>query len=298
MELRQLEHFVAVADLEHFTKAAERLHISQSALSSSVRALERQVGAQLFERTTRRVLLTSAGAVLLSHARRIIGDVAAARDDLRGVDNLESGSLAVAAVQTFTAVDLPAVLETFHQDYPRVQVVLREATTTTLLDAVEDGSLDCAFVALDAQPVPTSLFTLRTYDEPLTAVVGASHPLADRRRVALSTLGEYPYVDFEAGVGLQTVVDALFHDSKVERDIAFRVSDMRRLLDLVERGLGVAVIPVAIAQERPTLQQLDIDVVPAPRRSLALVSRTRRPVNSAARVFLDRIGIRESRVEK
>lgn len=287
MELRQLEHFITVAELEHFTRAAERLHLSQSALSSSIRALEAQVGTPLFERTTRRVLLTPAGAVLREHARRILGDVAAARDELRRVAGAESGSLSIGTVQTFTAVDLPAALAEFHVDHPGVQVLLREATTTTLLAALRDGSLDLAFVALDTQPSATSAVTIRTYDEPLTAVVGAQHPLAGRRRVSLSTLGEYPYVAFEAGIGLQTVVDGLFRDAKVQRDIAFRVEDMHRLLDLVDRGLGVAVIPVAIA--RDSLRRIDIDVRPAPRRTLALVSRTDVPTNPAARAFLDRI---------
>ncbi len=290
MELRQLEHFAAVAAEGHFTRAASQLHISQSALSSSIRALEREVGTALFERTTRRVLLTASGSVLLRYARRITGDVADARDALRQVSDGETGTVAIGTVQTFTAIDLPATLGRFHSAHPGVAVTLREGTTAELLDALVGGKLDLAFVALDAQPLEVGIFALATYTEKLTLAVAEGHPLAQRKSVSLSELADYPFIDFEAGRGLQTVVDALFDTARVDRDITFRISDMERLLGLVRHSLGVAIIPEPLARRHAGLSTVAIDVDPSPTRELTLACRTEEPTNSAARSFIRDLG--------
>ncbi len=289
MELRQLEHFAAVAAEGHFTRAASQLHISQSALSSSIRALEREVGAALFERTTRKVLLTTAGSVLLRYALRISGEVADARDALRQLSDGETGTVSIGTVQTFTAIDLPAALGEFHYAHPGVTVTLREGTTAELLDALAGGSLDLAFVALDARPLGIGIFALATYTESLNLVVADNHPLAGRDSVPLGELANYPFIDFEAGRGLQTVVDALFENSNVSRNITFRISDMERLLSLVRHSLGVAVIPEPIAQRSTGLSIVPLDVHPSPTRELTLACRTEEPTNSAARAFVEQL---------
>ncbi|PLW73181.1 LysR family transcriptional regulator, partial [Streptomyces sp. DJ] len=99
MELRHLEHFVAVSEEQHFTRAAERLHIAQSGLSASVRSLERELGADLFTRTTRQVRLTEAGRALLVEARRTLASAAAAREAVAAVRGLLRGTLAVGTEQ-------------------------------------------------------------------------------------------------------------------------------------------------------------------------------------------------------
>ncbi len=110
MEFRQLRHFLAVVEHGHFTRAAESVHLSQSALSASVRALENELGTPLFERTTRSVVPTDAGKVLYPYAQRMLGE---AQDAVAAVGRLrtgELGTLTLGTVQTFTAVDLPALL--------------------------------------------------------------------------------------------------------------------------------------------------------------------------------------------
>ncbi len=249
MELRQLEHFLVVAEEGgNFTRAAALVHMSQSALSSSIRSLERQLSAELFERTTRRVLLTDAGVALRDHARRIIGEVAAARLAVESITGVDAGTIDIGTVQTFTAIDLPATMALFHRHHPTVQMRLREATTTQLIEAlVEGGELDLAFVALDATPLHTSLTEVARYDEPLIAIAGPEHPISVKRRVGLGELAEHGFIDFEAGPGLQTVVADLFSAAHVQREIPCRVGDMGRLVDLVHHGLGVAVVPAPVA---------------------------------------------------
>lgn len=288
MDLRQLEHAVAVAEEGSFTRAAARLAISQPGLSASVRALERDVGAVLFERTTRQVLVTPAGTQLVNAARHILGEVADARRSVADVAGLSSGELAVGVVQTFSAVDVPAVLARFHRRHPDVAVTLREAPTEDLLSAVRVGGLDIAFVALDATPLPGTLVAVRTYVEPLSLLAARSHPLAGRRSVRLAALGGQVFVDFQAGQGLQTVVEAVCSDAGLDRRIGFRVSQMDQVLALVGHDLGVAIVPTPVA-ERSRLARIEIAPRP-PTRRLALVARSVLPRNPAARELLSFLG--------
>jgi DNA-binding transcriptional LysR family regulator len=290
MELRQLQHFVAVAETGHFTHAADELSISQSGLSASIRALEKDLAAPVFERTTRSVVLTAAGRALLGHARRILREAEAAQAAVAAVRDAEAGLLALGVVQTFTAVDLPATIARLHTRHPKVDMLLREAPTLDLLAAVDEGELDLAFVALDAAPMPAGLTELRDYPETLVLVVGAGHSLTARATVRLAELAEQSFVEFQAGLGLQTAVEALFADAGVQRRIAFRTSQMEQALSLVGHGLGVAVVPEPVAR-RSGLPVVGLrPVAPSakpPVRRLALVGRTRVPTNPAARTFLE-----------
>jgi DNA-binding transcriptional LysR family regulator len=124
VELRQLEHFVAAAEERHFTRAARRLHIVQSGLSASIRALERELDAALFVRSTRRVELTPAGRALLPEARRTLAAAAASAEAVAAVQGLLRGTLAVGTMQILPpAVDLVAVLGRFHAEHPGVELV-------------------------------------------------------------------------------------------------------------------------------------------------------------------------------
>lgn len=284
MDLRQLEHAVAVAQERSFTRAAERLGMSQPGLSASVRALERDVGAQLFERTTRQVLVTSAGAQLVESALRILGEEADVRRRIGELVGACAGDLAVGVVQTFTALDVPAALARFHADRPQVSVTLREAPTADLLAAVQAGSLDLAFVALDATPLSGNFAAVRSYVEPLSLIAALSHPLAHRSSVRLARLSGEVFVDFHAGQGLQTVVEAVCTGAGLQRRIGFRVSQMDQVLALVGHGLGVAIVPTPIA-ERSGLACVDLAPDP-PTRRLALVSRSGWLTNPAARALL------------
>ena len=115
MELRQLEHFVAVAEEQHFTRAAARVHVVQSSLSASIKALERELGEPLFVRDNRRVTLTQAGRALLPSARAALAAVDEGRDAVAGLRGVLRGQLHVGAIQTLGVVDLAALLATFRQ---------------------------------------------------------------------------------------------------------------------------------------------------------------------------------------
>src|SRR6478672_5321857 len=182
MDLRQLEHFVTVAEERHFTRASERLFISQSGLSASIRALEKELDAELFHRNTRRVELTDAGQALLEESRRALASVLAARDAVAAVRGLVRGRLRVGTEQCLGVVDVPAELARFHTKHPGVELLVQQAGSAQLIDEVRTGRLDVAFVA-GSISVPDDVTFVGHATEPMTLICGPEHPLSRRKRV-------------------------------------------------------------------------------------------------------------------
>ena len=170
MELRQLEQFVAVAEERHFTRAAARCHIVQSALSTSIRGLERELGAALFLRTTRRVQLTGAGQALLAEAQRTLSaEAAAARDAVHDVQNMVRGLLRVGGTHSWLLLDQAAVLARFRTLHPHVEIRYTRGTSMSLIDAIQRGGLDIALVTRPPR-LPAGLAATDLLTEPVALV--------------------------------------------------------------------------------------------------------------------------------
>ncbi|MDW5594501.1 LysR family transcriptional regulator, partial [Conexibacter stalactiti] len=178
MELRQLACFVAVAEELSFTRAARRLHLVQSGVSASVRALERELDAALFERTTQRVALTGAGAALLPEARAALAAAQRASDAVARARGTVAGTLTIGTIQSASPLDLPAVLARFHAEHPGVTVRLRHggAGSALLLEELQAGQLDVAFVSLERAPAGVELVPLSV--EEIVLVCRRDDPLA------------------------------------------------------------------------------------------------------------------------
>jgi DNA-binding transcriptional LysR family regulator len=248
MELRHLEYFVAVAQDRHFTRAAQRLMVSQSGLSASVRALERELGAQLFVRSTRSVELTAPGRALLVEASRTLASVRAAKEAVAAVQGLLRGTLSVGTEQCVTGVNVPALLARFRVEHPQVQVRLRQANSTALADEVAAGRLDLAFVALHGRP-PEGVRLLPLTREPMVVLCHPGHRLAGAEQVQWWELEGETFVDFHPDWGSRGQTDSAFAAAGTERQVALEVNDVHSLIDLVGHGLGIAMVPRPIARK-------------------------------------------------
>lgn len=284
MEIRQLRHFMAVVTEGSFTAAARSELIVQSALSTSIRNLERELGADLFDRTGRRVVLTEAGRALLPQARALLAGADAARDAVAAVTGLATGRVAIGTIQTLTCVDLPAELAAFHEEFPGVQVSVRDAPVAELTDALRAGELDLAYLAPDPGELPEGLTAHATWHEELVLITAPGHPLATAGRTLIKDLAEEPFVDFRAGTGLETAVRRLAAHCGLERRITCDVTQIGLLVDLVRAGIGVAFVPREIG-ERAGLPCVRIRQ-PEPGRRVVLAGRGPAPRNPAARALL------------
>ncbi|MFJ8716568.1 LysR family transcriptional regulator [Streptomyces violaceus] len=259
MELRHLQHFVAVAEDQHFTRAAERLLVSQSGLSASIRALERELQTPLFVRTTRRVTLTPAGRALLGEAERILAQVRTAHEAVAAVQGVLRGMLALGSEQCVAGVNVAGLLATFRRQHPDVEICLRQAGSGALAEEVAAGRLDLAFV-VRTQEDTDQLRSVPLTSEPMTVLCHPSHRLAAAgASVTPADLGGEVFVDFHPDWGPRRTTDAAFAAAGVRRTVALEVNDVHSLLDLVDEGLGIAVVPRHFRLKRASLTALPVE---------------------------------------
>ncbi|PJE94457.1 LysR family transcriptional regulator [Streptomyces carminius] len=259
MELRQLGYFVAVAEERNFTRAAERVHISQSGVSAQIRRLERELGAELFDRSARTVTLTAAGEAALGHARAALAAAEAVGRAVDEVVGLVRGRLTVGMVAGCTLTPLFDALAAFHRAHPGVELSLLEDNSDRLVAQVRDGALDLALVGA-ADAAPDGLEALTVVSERLVAAVPAGHPLAERRRVTLRDLVTHPIVCMPPGTGLRTVLDQACAAQHLRPAIALEAGAADAMADLAARGLGVAVLSDSMAahyRDRLTARIID-----------------------------------------
>ena len=252
MEIRQLQHFVSVAEEQHFTRAAARLMVSQSGLSASIRALEWESQARLFVRTTRTVSLTEAGRALLVEAGRILAQERAAREAVAAVQGVLRGTLTVGAEQCIAGVHVAGLLAAFRRLHPQVEIRLRQWGSAALAEQVAAGRLDMAF-AYRTEADPERLRSVSLTSEPMTVLCHPDHPLTAATALTPHDLREEVFVDFHPDWGPRRVTDAAFAMLGVRRTVALEVNDVHSLLDLVGEGLGVAVVPRHFEEKRPSL---------------------------------------------
>ncbi|MBG0817788.1 LysR family transcriptional regulator [Planomonospora sp. ID82291] len=288
MELQQMRYVVAIAETGNFTRAAERCLVVQSALSHQIARLERELGARLFDRTSRRVRLTSAGEAFLPAARQALDAAERARAEVAASAGEIRGGLAVGAIPTVTAVDLPTVLRHFHLRHRQVRISLRSGASEELTERVRQGTLDVAFLGLPLGAAPRGVRGRELARGDLVAVVAPGHPLADRERLELRHLSDEPFVDFPAGTAGRVQSDEAFAAAGVRREVAFEVSSPDFMARLIRQGLGIGMLPAAFAAGLPDLPVLRLRDAPARMEHLIW---SRFPPSPAAAAFLSALAV-------
>lgn len=281
MEIRRLTHFVAVARELHFRRAAESLHIAQSALSHSVKTLERDLGVELLHRTTRRVELTSAGEVLLEEAESILWRIGEARRRVRLAGDGQIGHLTVGFAGSATYELMPRVAMAFRSTHPEVGLDLHgEMVTRTQVEELIKGRID---VGLLRQPVGSHELELRPLrTDTLIAVLPTDHRLHTAASIHLEDLRDDAFVSYAAGAGAS--VHSVFISACVSAGftprIAQQAQETHTLVSLVAAGIGVALLPAPVRHlQIPGVEYRDLDGSPP---SSDLVIAWRRGDRSAA----------------
>jgi DNA-binding transcriptional LysR family regulator len=245
VELRQLEYFVAVAAEMNFSRAAHQVHVVQSALSTSVGKLEKELGVELFDRSRQQIKLTPAGELFLEHARRVIHAARLARDSVSDYQGQLSGTVEFGSLVSFGTLDLPRILGEFHRAHPFVRIALQQNTTGSLtyLSAIADGTLDLALVsAPDRFPADVEMQILA--EEPMLFVCRPDHPLAERKHLAIPDLAGEDLLGFPPQFGLRRVIDHAFAQVGITARTPYEVAnDLTFAANLVRNGLGSVFMP-------------------------------------------------------
>ena len=251
MNLQRLRYFVAVAEELHFGRAAERLHMSQPPLSQQIRLLERELDTALFDRSTRRVSLTDAGAFLYPEAVRLLATA-------DGVDHLmdqhrhgQAGTLRVGFVDSAAYEVMPRVLSEYRRRWPRVGYELHTMSSDEQVQALREGRIDLGIgrAAADARNVEAIL----VMHEPLLVAVGASHRLAAAPQTSLRNLAGESIIGFDRRVSpsLHAVLAGMLGTEGVPYDPIIEATEYATILGFVAAGEGIAIVPASVQTFRP-----------------------------------------------
>jgi DNA-binding transcriptional LysR family regulator len=243
MTLRQFEVFLAVARAKSFGRAAEALHLSQPALSQHVRELEGELGARLFDRLARSVVLTDAGGVLAEHATRLFATLADARQAIHDLMGLERGALTIGASTTPGIYVLPRVVGGFRRRYPGIELTLRLGNSESIERMVRANELDLGLVGGHGRCPGEACLSAGLPDE-LVLVVPPAHPWASRREIAPARLGGEPLLMREVGSATRQVTERALQAAGVVYRRGLVLEHPEAIKQAVIAGLGVAFLSI------------------------------------------------------
>lgn len=246
MELRQLRYFLVVADELHFGRAAERLHLTQPPLTVAIRRLERELGVQLFDRTTRRVALTRAGEAFKRRVGEAVTELDEAAGDVASVAAGLSGRIRVGFVSSASYTTIPEAIRAFRRQRPRVELVLSPLTSGEQIEQLLDGDLDVGLIR-DPGEVPGLAMELVSTED-LVAVLPEAHPLASRKEVRPEDLEGEPMILFPYRLmpGFVTRVLRLFDGLETSPQVVQQAIHQETVLGLVAAGLGISILPESV----------------------------------------------------
>jgi DNA-binding transcriptional LysR family regulator len=287
LSLKQLRAFTCVADVCSFTEAAAILNLSQSAVSLLVRELESELGLKLFDRTTRSVHLTEAGAELHPVATRVLQDLGAAVTGSRELAARRRGLVRFACSPVLSSLLLPRVIGAFAQEHPDVTVVLRDVAGGDIVELVASGEVDLAF----SVPPSESPYVVEepVFTDFLAFVYPRSYGWAARRKLSWGEVTANPFIALMKRNPTRHFVDHHASLAGVALKPAYEVSQVWTAIGLVDAGLGVSLIP---GHARPIVEKYDnVELRPfeprAIRRPISLLRRRQRSLTPAAQAFAD-----------
>ena len=281
MELRHLRYFIAVAEEGHITRAAERLGMQQPPLSQQIRALEKELGVQLFRRKPRGVELTDAGRALLSDARAILAQIDHAFASTRRTARGEQGRIAVGFTSSAPFHPfVPRVIRAFREAFPLVSLTLDESGTTELIGDLREERVDAAFIRTPVAD-PAGLVVDRLLEEAMVVALPTQHAMAragrsDSAGVNLKRLAGEMFIVYRrhTGPGLYDAIIAACHAAGFSPQVGQEAPRIVATLNLVAAGLGLSIVPAS-------LQRMHMDGVTY--RRLTGAAQPKAPLHLASR---------------
>lgn len=285
MTVHQLHIFLTVARHRSYSRAAEELYLSQPAVSIQIRELQQAVGAPLFEKAGRNILLTEAGQALLPYAQRVhqlLDDAKMVMEELQG---LKRGRITLAAVSTAGAYVLPPILGAFREAHPGIAISLEVTNRSTVRHRLLHNEVDLVVMGRPPEGIPHVAEPFLPED--LVVIAAPSHRLARAKRIGIDRLVSEVFIQREVGSGTRLAAEEFFRQHKVDIQSSFELGDNSAVKEGVAAGLGIAVlhrraVHLEVALKR--LVVLDIQGFPL-RRQWHVVHRKEKRLSQAALAF-------------
>lgn len=286
MELRHLRTALAVARHRSFTKAGDELHLAQSAISQQIRRLEAELGIEVFRRSSRSVEVTQEGRLVLAHAQRVLAEVDDLHSELERLTGLLQGTVRIGGIWPFGGYDLFGVLAEFRAQHPGVVVHMVEDTQEEMLAMLTADEVDCAFAAVDPDAIGDEFAATLLWKEEFVVAAAPGHPITKHSHVTFEQLAAEDLIAYRDNSALQRRIETTLDKRGLDPQPAYVCTEMNAVRALASKGLGVAVLPRSVAEERGApivLRPFGPEPLTWP---VALVWRATRRQPPAAKAFL------------
>lgn len=285
MELRQLEYFVAVCKELNFTRASEKLNVSQPSLSQQIKNLEEELGTPLFDRIGKKIAVTEAGEILLTHCYRVFHELDQARAALNDLNGVLRGKLSIGSVLTEEITLLPSMIIKFKKLYPSIKLSVEGLRTDDIRKKLLENELDLGIVFL---PIKNEEFEcIPLFTETLSLAVPRTHPIAEQEMVDFATIGELDMILFPKDFYLRKLLDDYCEKAGIYIQPVLEMTTMESIVQMVAEGMGAAVLPSAYME---TLQNEKIKQVklakPVVQTTIGIAYRKDKYVCAATKAFI------------
>lgn len=286
MDLHKLRGFYSVVKHGGFTSAARRLRLTQPSVSLQVKSLEQEVGTQLLDRQSRRVVLTREGEVLYELAQRIFETEEEIDARFQGRGPLVAPRLTIATNQSVAAHILPPRLSVFTARYPGAEITILNLRTAEIAAGVADGSIDLGAVLID--PHQPALIAQPVLPYEMVLVTPRGHPLSRRRKVGLEDIARYPFISYTRDSETRQLIDRPFRAEKLKISVKMALGSTDLIIKYVSLGYGVAIIHNLNIDEA-NRENLHVRPLKAhfAREYVHFLYRRGEPLSAAARAFVD-----------
>jgi len=286
VEIHQLEYFVAVAETGGFSRAAERCHVAQPSLSQQVIKLEKEIGNPLFDRLGRKVALTDVGRQLLPRAHAILGELQSIKVEIQTEIQEGHGTLTVGFIPTMAPFVLPRVISRFSQDFPNATLEVHEGLTDELIEKIIDAELDVGITSL---PISNKLIhTEELLTEPLLVASTQKYDITSRASIRVKELDDFPFIALSEVHCLGEQVQSFCYQQDLDLNIVCHTSQLTTVQNCVALGLGVSLVPQALALSDHSDQIVYRPVSDTPpQRKIAAATHAKRHISFLARQFIE-----------
>ena len=288
MNILKYMAFLKTVECGSFTKAAELLNYSQSGISRMINDLEKEWHVTLLRRSRAGVLLTADGTRLLPQIKRVCDEYTSLQTRIDELNGLQSGLIRIGTISSVATHWLPNIMQSFKRDYPKIDYEILLGHYGDIEHWINDGRVDLGFLRL---PADSSLDSSFLEQDELMAVLPENHPLAQNDKVCVSRLSEYPFILLEKGAGGE--ISELFRQCGVTPQVKCTTLDDYAVMSMVEKGLGISILPPLILRRVPyqiVMKSLDIPAY----RNLGFAVRDRRELPLSVSRFLEYIKFRNN----
>lgn len=281
-----MKEFAVLAEVENFLEASELLFISQSSLSKHIKSLEAELGAQLFDRSTRHVRITDVGSVFLEFAKQVTGLQVECAAKIRRLSTQELGSLTIGTIPIMAAYGITDLIATFRRQNPDFSVSLMEGDAALVKDALQRGDCDLAFVRDEGAEEP-DFCKLPFASDSLAVVLPVNHRLAGRNTVRLDELATEDFLLLAKGSLMHALSVKACQSSGFDPHVVFTGQRAENIIDLAGQGMGVGLLMRKAGRRLLSSRSVLVAVTPAVTTYVKIYYPKDAALSVTARHFID-----------